>query len=194
MEEWKDIQGYEGRYQISNLGRVKSLNRKDRLGRNVDEKILKQHTDTNGYKSVMLSKNNDKKRHRIHRLVAEAFIPNPDDLPEVNHKIDDFEHRGDNRVENLEWCTSKYNCNYGNHGKRISDAIKGKYMGSKHPRSKKIKCITTGEIFGSLREACREYSLYPSDIGKCCKGKLNYVGKHPITGEKLVWQYIEEVR
>ena len=106
MEEWKDIQGYEGRYQISNLGRIKSLNRKDRLGRNVDGKILKQHTDTNGYKSVMLSKNNDKKRHRIHRLVAKMFIDNPLNLEEVNHIDGD---KSNNSKDNLEWVNRKEN-------------------------------------------------------------------------------------
>lgn len=190
MEEWRDVKGYEGMYQISNYGRVKSLGRIDRLGQKVDEKMRNQQIDKNGYKSVMLSKDGNRKRYLVHRLVAEAFIPNPNNYPQINHKD---ENKINNKVNNLEWCDRKYNMNYGTRSKRQSENLKGKYVGGNHPKSKKIKCITTGETFGGIREACRKYNIHSSDVSKCCRGKLNYVGKHPITGEKLVWQYVEEV-
>ncbi len=188
MEEiWKDINGYEGLYQISNLGRVKSL--KDNRG-NYREKILSLKPSEDGYKRIHLFKNKEKECFYIHRLVAEAFIPNPDNLPEVNHKIDDFEHRSDNRVENLEWCTHDYNVNYGDRNKRTSDSLKGKYLGDKHPRAKKVRCITTGEIFDSIADAERKYKNVSHHISECCKGKCKSAGKHPVTGEKLVWEYV----
>lgn len=102
MEEiWKDIEGYEGLYQVSNMGRVRSLRR------NI---ILKSKRETNEYERVVLSTNNIPKLYSIHRLVAMAFIPNPNNYPIVNHKDED---RTNNRVDNLEWCTQKYNVNYG---------------------------------------------------------------------------------
>ena len=102
MEEiWKDIEGYEGLYQVSNLGRVKSLRR------NI---ILKNKIESNGYERVVLSTNNNPKDYSVHRLVAIAFIPNPNNYPIVNHKD---ENRTNNCVDNLEWCTQKYNVNYG---------------------------------------------------------------------------------
>lgn len=112
-EEWRDIKGYEGLYQVSNLGRVKSLPRKVCFGvgyRIVDEKILKQYIQNNGYVWVGLHKNNKQKRMLVHRLVAIAFIPNPDNLPEVNHKS---EIKTQNNVENLEWCSRQYNESFG---------------------------------------------------------------------------------
>ena len=188
MEEWKDIKGYEGLYQISNLGRVKSLSRIDSRGHKLNEKILKPKIRGYGYKAVMLSKNNIHKLYYIHRLVAEAFIPNPDNLPCVNH-ID--ENKNNNCIENLEWCTRKYNTNYGTRSKRQSEKMKGKYTGSNHPQARKIKCITTGEIFITIKEACEKYKIKQPSITACCKGKIKSAGKHPITGEKLVWKYID---
>ena len=105
MEEiWKDIDGYDGEYQVSNLGNVRSLNYMRRKEtRELSKKNIK------GYPYVILYKNTKIQRKRIHRLVAEAFIPNPNNLPEVNHKD---ENKANNRVDNLEWCTHQYNFQY----------------------------------------------------------------------------------
>lgn len=113
-EEWKDINGYEGIYQVSNLGEVRGLNRKDSLGRDVRSKILKSSYDRDGYQVISLRKDNKKSTLKIHRLVADAFIPNPHAYPQVNHKD---ENKENNYVSNLEWCTAKYNSNYGNRTK-----------------------------------------------------------------------------
>ena len=115
-EEWRDIAGYEGYYQVSSLGWVRSLERwvQDKFGMKapyrIPPKILKPKRAQNGYLFVNLSKEGHAHPHRIHRMVAEAFIPNPDGLPEVNHKNED---KTDNRVENLEWCSVVYNNTYG---------------------------------------------------------------------------------
>ena len=107
-EIWKDIEGYEGLYQVSNLGRVKSFPRIGTHARKI--KIIKIMEDRIGYKFIHLSKNNKQKRKSIHRLVAETFIPNPNNYPCINH-ID--ECKENNKVNNLEWCTYSYNNNYG---------------------------------------------------------------------------------
>ena len=147
MEIWKDIKGYEGLYQVSNKGRVKSLgNNKAKK-----EKILSLKPSNDGYIRVCLCKNGKEKPFYVHRLVAEAFLPNPDNLPVVNHKIDDFEHRSDNRVENLEWCTVEYNNNYGSRIERASTSNKGKKH-KKHKFKKQILCVETGEIFDTSQD------------------------------------------
>ena len=115
MEEiWKDIKKYEGLYQVSNLGRVKSLERIRKNGKNnfylKKERLLKQATQNIGYKFVVLYKDNGKKGYRVHRLVAETFIPNPNNYNCINHKD---ECRTNNKVDNLEWCTISYNNSYG---------------------------------------------------------------------------------
>jgi hypothetical protein len=113
MEEiWKDIKGYEGYYQVSNLGRVKSVARviqRKSKPYTVKEKILKARPDKDGYKYLVLCVNCKTKTTSIHRLVAQAFIPNPDNLPCINHKD---ENPANNNVENLEWCTYSYNNTY----------------------------------------------------------------------------------
>lgn len=110
-ELWKDIPGYDGKYQVSNIGRVRSMWRnnqhKDHIG---TVTILKQTEREDGYMRVALTKNGKRKNYYVHRLVAEAFIPNPDNLPQVNHKS---EVKTENYVENLEWCGSRYNSMYG---------------------------------------------------------------------------------
>ena len=122
-EIWKDIQGYEGQYMVSNLGRVKSFKK------NSNGNILKISDDGNGYKQISLYKNGKSKTWKIHRLVAIAFIPNPNDLPQVNHKDED---PSNNCVDNLEWCDGKYNSNYGNHNKKLSEAHTGKVLTEEH--------------------------------------------------------------
>ena len=99
--ELRDIKGYEGKYMISDDGQVYSVWAK---------RFMKLETNWQGYKRVSLFKNDKKKHFSIHRLVAEAFIPNPNNLPEVNHKDED---KGNNKVENLEWCDKQYNSLYG---------------------------------------------------------------------------------
>ena len=121
MEEiWKDIEGYEGLYQVSNFGRVKSLERwRKGNGKSVlvKGKIKCPRDNGRGYYVVNLYKNNQRKVEYIHRLVAMAFIPNPNNLPQVNHKS---EIKNDNSVGNLEWCSCKYNNSYGTKGERLT--------------------------------------------------------------------------
>lgn len=100
-EIWKDIPNYEGMYQASNLGQIRSLRRNGTLGR-----ILKGEIDDSGYIKVALSKNNKIKKYKIHRLVAQTFIPNLNDLPQINHKDG---NKKNNCINNLEWCTASYN-------------------------------------------------------------------------------------
>lgn len=109
-EIWKDIKGYEGLYQVSNLGRVKSFRGSAKFGK-PKEFILKPSLINSGYHVVTLYYGNQKKhKFQVHRLVAETFIDNPDHLPCVNHKD---ENKLNNCVSNLEWCTYQYNNNYG---------------------------------------------------------------------------------
>ena len=123
-EVWRDIKGYEGLYQVSNLGRVKSLERyvKGIYGlRKVQQKIMSiARIRTNGYMQVHLTKNGIAKKYQVHRLVAEAFIPNPNNLPIVNHKD---ENKINNCVWNLEWCTYSYNLTYGNRLLKVKNTL-----------------------------------------------------------------------
>lgn len=113
QEVWKDIKGYEGLYQVSNLGKVK------RLGNNkqMREKTLKERKGKGGYLQVLLCEKGAQKSKYVHQLVAFAFIPNPNNYKEINHKD---ENKINNSVENLEWCNHKYNCNYGTRNKRLT--------------------------------------------------------------------------
>lgn len=120
-EIWRDIKDYEGLYQVSNLGRIKSLEKWVKLNRYIKhypEQIMKQQMGTNGYLMIVLSKNKKKHPRMTHRLVAEAFIPNPHNLSQVNHKDED---KTNNRADNLEWCDRKYNCQYGTRNRRVGD-------------------------------------------------------------------------
>ena len=128
-EIWKPVVGYEGLYEVSSYGRVKSLDRyvKYSDGRIYlhKGKVLSLAKDKNGYFVVSLYFNGKHNTIKVHRLVAQAFIPNPDNLPEVNHLDED---KTNNRVENLEWCDHKYNMNYGTRNIRSKDThIKNGY-------------------------------------------------------------------
>ena len=123
MEEiWKDVDGFEGIYQVSNLGRVKSLERVvnyPKCTKHVKEHIMSGSDNGHGYLTVMMRVNNKGVRKYIHRLVAQAFIPNPKNLPEVNHKD---ENRSNNNVMNLEWVDYLTNRTYGTRLRRLSDS------------------------------------------------------------------------
>lgn len=148
-EVWKEIPGFPD-YQVSNFGRVMSYRNQYGHG----PRIIHGEKTKTGYIQVSLNK----RRFKVHRLVALAFIPNPDGLPQINHKN---EIKTDNRAENLEWCTAKYNINYG-----------GGIMRSAISRGKPVRCIETGEIFSSCNEAGRQMGLDFSHIAKCCRGVL----------------------
>ena len=125
MEEWKSIPGYEGLYEVSSYGRVKSLEisytRKNGIMDHKPEIILSPKNNGTGYFMVCLYKNKTHKYYLIHRLVALAFLPNPDNLPCVNHKDED---KTNNKVDNLEWCDHKYNSNYNGVLKKRSQRMK----------------------------------------------------------------------
>lgn len=176
-EEWKDIEGYENLYQVSNLGRVKSLgngkSNKSKL------KIMKTNLNHKGYPMISLCKDGKSKGYSVHRLVAQAFIPNPDNLPQINHKDED---KTNNRVENLEWCTNEYNHNYGTRIERVRQkqignpkmkTCLGKF-GKDNPTSKPIIQFTMdGELvrmWFAAKDAQREMGYNDKSISQCCNG------------------------
>lgn len=125
QEIWKDVKNYEGLYQISNLGRVKSMSKFAGFSYR-KERMLKTSLDKDGYVKVTLCKNNRTRFSSIHRLLAECFIPNPNNYPQINHKD---ENKQNNDLSNLEWCTCKYNINYGTRTKREVETRKRKLQG-----------------------------------------------------------------
>lgn len=185
-EEWKDIVGYEGYYKISNFGKVKSVDRVDKSNHFRKGKELKLKTDKNGYKIACLC-NKNRRYVKVHRLVAMAFIPNPENLPQVNHKN---EMKDCNYVWNLEWCTAKHNANYGTRTERISlkkigksvPLLQGKnnHFYGKHftrginPNAKKvIQYDLSGNLikqYDCAKDAADEIGVSPSAITTCCRG------------------------
>lgn len=185
MEEiWKDIVGFEGLYQVSNMGRVKSLERDWICGnhnsvRHLEEHIVEPEKMKKGYLRISLNKDGVRKRIMLHRLVAEAFIPNPNNLPQVNHKNED---KALNTVENLEWCTNEYNHNYGTHNQRVSEA-----MVNNPKRSKLVYQYTLdGELVAiwSSTNECGRNGYGQGMVAACCRGEY---GRRTYKGHK--WSY-----
>ena len=177
MEIWKDIDGYEGLYQISNEGRVKSL----KYNHTNEEKFLKAKRNRNGYLLVGLCKDGKPKKKLVHRLVAEAFIENPNGLPQVNHKD---ENKMNNCVENLEWCDASYNTNYGTRNERSAKArTNGK-------RSKQVCQYDLNwnliRIWPSTKE-CGRNGYDQSAVCHCCNNKFKREGNNKYKGYR--WRY-----
>lgn len=185
MEEiWKDIKGYDGIYQVSNKGRVKSFVK--------GEKVMSPTDNGNGYKIVGLGGRRNKKNHYVHRLVAEAFLKNEKCYREVNH-ID--ENTANNNLGNLEWCDRKYNATYGTAAQRQAETKRRKYASGeivacwkgkhlpeetrnkiserrKGKYGRAVMCIETQETFETIKDAAVRYGIYPSGIGEVCRGKM----------------------
>lgn len=163
MENWKDIEGYEGLYQVSTHGRVRSLKR---------NKIMNPVKAINGYMRVRLIKNGKDKNYLVHRLVAEAFLPNWFDDPQVNHRD---ENKQNNHVDNLEWCSAKYNTNYGSCIKRRVEKLSKPVL----------QFLKTGEFvreWVSIQEVERQLGVCHSKISLCCKGKRK-------SHHGFIWRY-----
>ena len=213
-EIWKDVQGYEGLYQVSNLGRVKSLGRfvvrplSQKGYRWKAEKILKPRKNHYGYLRFNLYKDGKRKTISVHRLVAIAFIPNPENKPQIDHINAD---KTNNTVNNLRWVTCKENINnpltlakkigknnylYGKNlseetkqkirkahlGKKISEETKEKLRGKNNPRSRSIKNLNTNEVFDSVRNAGKKYGVRHSSI--------LYAIKHNGKCSGCKWEYV----
>lgn len=161
-EIWKDVDGFDGVYQVSNTGMVKNTHR---------DKLLKLETTKLGYKRVTLQHKPLHNHVFVHQLVAKAFIPNPHHLPFINHKD---ENPSNNNVDNLEWCTQQYNINYGTRNAKVS------------AHAKPIKQLTKDHIFiaeyPSVIAASISLHLDFSTLYKCCKGKIK-------TAYGYVWEY-----
>lgn len=175
MEQWKTIENHPN-YMISNRGNVKSLN----FNKTNSERLLTPFVSRNGYKIVEIQK----KKYLVHRLVCQAFVPNPNNLPQVNHKD---ENKQNNCVENLEWCDAIYNRNYGN----APIVLKHKMSEIKTGKPNKNKRIPInqysfdGELikkWDGAKTASQTLKIDISSITKCCKGKLKTAGGY-------IWKY-----
>lgn len=162
-EVWKDIKGYEGKYKISNLGNVKSVKK---------QIILKPIIHKKGYLRVALYKKNKSKRYLIHRLVAEAFIENPNNYMEINHKD---ENKQNNNVSNLEWCSRSYNVNYGTRNKSTSKNINQYDMQGNFIKK-----------WESIKEVERQLGINNAHICQCCKQNERYK-----TAGGYIWRYAD---
>lgn len=159
IEEWRDVPGYEGLYEVSDQGRVRR-----------NGKILKPQTERWGYLHVFLSKNGIQKWGKVHRLVASAFLPNPQNLPQVNHKDED---KTNNAVSNLEWCDGKYNANYGTRNERVSKPV--------------LQFDRDGNFIREWPSASKveeETGIYQQNISRCCLGRYGFK-----TAGGFVWRY-----
>ena len=188
MEElWKDIKGYENLYQISNFGRIASLDRiltkKDRWGNVINYKLkgkeIKSSFNNKGYVIMHLHKDSKSKTFLIHRLVAETFISNPNNLLEVNHKD---ENKQNNKADNLEWCTRKENNNYGiqsKEGRRKTSKFRMKKVAQYDCYGNLIK------VFDGIRIAEEKTGIDNRNICSCCKGKVKTAGGY-------IWKYYKK--
>ena len=185
-EIWKNIDGYEGLYKISNIGNVKSLSKfiinspNGVSGFQTEERILLPQVDKKGYLYYQLYKENKRKCFKAHRLVAIHFIPNPENLPQINHKD---EVKTNNTVENLEWCTNSYNHWYGTVRKRIGD------KNTNHPsKSTPINQFSLDgyliKTYPSMQEAQRQ-GFQQSGISRCCDKKQK---QH----KGFIWRYADD--
>ena len=171
VEVWKDIRGYENLYITSNLGRARSLDRwvKGPNGslRCCKGRILKPVKNNRGYLQVGLCKNGKQKFHLVHRLVAEAFLPNPNDLPQINHKD---ENPQNNNVDNLEWCSAQYNTNYGTRTEKCSKPV--------------LQYTLDGEFVREWESTaeCGRNGYDQGHVAACCKGKRK-------SHHKFIWKY-----
>lgn len=185
MEEvWKPVRGFEGLYEVSNLGQIKSLSRtvhrKNNRNQYIKGRIIRPAKTLDGYLRICLLKSGKRKSFLVHRLVAEAFIPNPKKLLEVNHKDEDKQN---NNVNNLEWCSRKYNNNYKNHNVKVSRANKN---------GKKSKPLLQLDLndnvikkWPSTQEASR-HGFSQGGVSGCCRGKYKQYKEYH-------WEYITKV-
>ena len=187
-EVWKDVAEYEGFYQVSNRGNVRSVARRDSIGRKRGGRLLAPSYGGNGYPQVDMYKNGKSKKKYIHRLVAETFLPNTNGFPQVNHRD---ENKVNNNVKNLEWCTSEYNNSYGTKTERTAQT-----------QSKKVRAsnIKTNEVvkFNSTHDAGRK-GYDQSSVAKACKGVFKtkagtLMGGDGRTYKGYKWYYEEEIR
>lgn len=187
QEIWKDIiieknsiiYDYTGLYQVSNLGRVRSLDRVDSSRHKRNGRMLKIRVDTSGYLSVRLYKNKEAKDFLVHRLVATAFLDNPNNLPQVNH-ID--ECKSNNCVDNLEWCDNQYNTQYSSHKwSREKHPLYGK-CSKDAPNTKKVICLETQQMFDTIKDASK---WCKGDVAQCLRGRTKTAGGYH-------WKYVEK--
>lgn len=176
MEIWKDIEGYEGLYQVSNLGNIKSFSRRGTQSRN--DKVLKLTEEPNKYLRVALYKNGVQKRMLVHRLVAKAFLSNEKSLPQVNH-ISGI--KSDNRVVNLEWCTAKENEKHA-----YEMGLHRIISGEEHYASKKIIQYSKDKTFirewVCARQIEKQLDINHRNILQCCQHKRKTAGGY-------IWEY-----
>lgn len=168
-ETWKPVKGFEGAYEVSDLGNIRSLH-------NVESSPMKPTKNYLGYLKIVLFKDGVPYYRTVHRLVADAFLPNPEKCPQINHINED---KADNRASNLEWCTAKYNANFGTRNDRIKKALTNKYGRGVYQFSLDGEFIAE---YPSLSEAGRAVNASPSSIRHSCLGH-----RGPVSG--FLWEF-----
>lgn len=209
-EKWKEIKGYEGLYQVSNFGNIKSMprtivtnNRFGKMTKCTKNREIKPHLNKKtGYYQVLLSKNKKTKMFLLHRLVAETFIPNMDNKPQINH-INGI--KTDNRIENLEWCTCSENIkhafanNLSHSNFKVQSGSKHHFFGKHHSIESKQKMKESHykkviqydknnnliKIWNGIKQIEEELNINDGNISQCCRGKRKTAGGY-------IWRYENE--